>query len=133
MAYTAQQYAAALFHALRDVASKDTNKVLDNFARILREESDIALYSQIEKEYQAYEQSMQAIAIQTARKLPQQEIARIVDELQGILRDTHARTIRQSIDEDLVGGIAVQADDLLLDGSLRKKLQELKHTLAQGE
>jgi F-type H+-transporting ATPase subunit delta len=122
---TAENYAKALYDAVSEVRPEDQDKVLDNFLKILVQNGDLKLMPEIETHFESIKNKasgIQEIEVITAREHP--EIIKMVNE--HVDKDA---VIKHKIDSGLVGGVVVRIDDLLIDGSIKNSLQELKKTM----
>lgn len=126
---TAEQYAEALFESLQEVKPEHHDKILDNFVKILADNQDLKLFDEIERVYKCIDLSnkgVKEVEITTARKIAEsQELLSILNKVAG-----QKLEIRRKIDQDLVGGVIIRVDDLLIDGSVKKSLNQLKEQIA---
>jgi F-type H+-transporting ATPase subunit delta len=132
MKYTAVQYAIALHQAVFESAVADQEKVLDNFVAILKDNGDLGRVDEIEGEFFKYERDCQGIKeahVISARKLTDREEGEIIRELNRYVNGQVE--LKKQIDEGLVGGIMVKIGDVLIDGSVRKSLKELRDQLVK--
>lgn len=130
MTFTPKQYAAALHQAVFESKPSDQEKILENFAMILKENGDLGFFPEIESEFYKYEREAKGIRlaeVTAARELSKTEEQRVIEELNEYVGGKVE--LKKQIDEGLLGGIVVRLDDELIDGSVKKKLQDLKNTL----
>lgn len=69
--------------------------------------------------------------VRSAMELTQQEAARLTAALAR--RSGKEIVLRQTIDPTLIGGLIVQMGDTLLDGSVKRRLSELKDALMAAD
>lgn len=132
MRTTAKQYAQALAEAVSEARPADQDRILDNFAKLLRANGDLAMLAMIEKEFVDHNRLVRGMSlaqVSSARELSAGQERKIVDELNEYLgADVE---LRKKVDEGLVGGLLVRVDDLLIDGTIKGNLAELKNKLTK--
>ncbi|MDP3740877.1 MAG: ATP synthase F1 subunit delta [bacterium] len=130
MRFTAKQYALALHSAVSEAKPSDQDRILDNFVKLLKENRDLEMIDEIEKEFLDYDRSVHGVKIaqvSTARELSEAEESRIVDEL-----NEHVAAkveLKKKIDKGLIGGVLIKIDDELIDGTVKGNLRDLKNIL----
>lgn len=132
MRYTSKQYATALHQALEEIKPEDQDKVLDNFVAVLRQHGDLEKFAEIGEAFLEYEKTAKGLKlaeVTSARKLSGAEEEKIIRELNNYIGGRVE--LKKRIDEGLIGGIVVKIGDELIDGSIKKNLQELKSQLAE--
>lgn len=125
--YTIQQYAHTLYEVLEDTHPKDHQKVIDNFIAILSESNDSALFPEIIKEIEKLEQEKKdrkTVELTTARSLDSQEEAKLVELLHAYLGENIE--LKKAVDHGLISGLVVKVDDVVIDGSVKKRIEKLK-------
>ena len=103
---------------------------MDNFARLLGENHATELLAQIQGEYENYDRETRGVElarVTAARKLSPEEEKNIIGELNEYVRGEVE--LATKVDEGLIGGIVVRIKDELVDGSIRKNLDDLKEEL----
>lgn len=128
MKLTSQQYAQALFDAVRETAAKDHDIVLDNFVKILAQTGDLSKYEEIEREYKLLEMKEKGISEAEVT------IARDVEINSGLIHQLNEIIggkveIKKKVDEGIVGGVIVRVDDTLIDASVKTQLSTLNKEL----
>jgi F-type H+-transporting ATPase subunit delta len=132
MKYSAKQYAQALMDSLSVTDPKDTDKVLDNFVKVLAEHNDLRMYDQISEEFHKIElekKGIKQVEITSAMPLSKQAEAEIVDKLNQIVKGQIE--VSKKIDERLIGGVVVRLEDQVLDASVKNNLENLKKELSK--
>ena len=120
------QYAVLLYELTSD--GKEAAKKLKAFFGFLAKNNDLGKIKQIIKEFEIYEKKRKGIReveIASARPLAKEEKKLLLEAI----GDGKMEVI-ESIDENLLGGMTLTIGDMLIDGSLRKKLRELHRALA---
>lgn len=126
-----KQYAVALYDAGHDAAEKDIPLIVERFVRILAHDGMLRSVRQIITQFEEYWNAHEHIAdvsVTTARALPA--------ALEKTMAATFAKAlhlkqcvVRTTTDPALIGGAVVQYGDMRIDGSIRTRLQQLKHTM----
>lgn len=132
MKYTTKQYAAALFQAVFESRPQDQERVLDNFAAVLKENRDLGKLNEIEHEFFNYERESRGVSlaeITTAQPMSLASEQKIIRELNEYVGGQVE--LKKKVDEGLVGGVVIKLGDELIDGSVRKNLKDLKKQLIQ--
>lgn len=128
--YTPKQYARALHQAIVESRPEDQDIILDNLVAILKESGDFGKIDQIEEEFLSCEREVQGIRI--AEVTSAKELS--VGEEKKIIKDLNAYVggkveLKKKIDAGLIGGIVIKVGDELIDGSVKKSLEDLKSRL----
>lgn len=130
MKFTSKQYAIALHHALFESKPDDQEKILDNFAQVLKQNGDIGRMDEIEQEFFTYEKEAKGIKmadVTSAHELSTNQEQEIIKELNEHIGGQVE--LRKKIDEGLIGGVVIRVGDELIDGSVKKNLKDLKSKL----
>ncbi|OGE78914.1 MAG: ATP synthase F1 subunit delta [Candidatus Doudnabacteria bacterium RIFCSPHIGHO2_02_FULL_48_21] len=133
MRYSVKQYAQVLYEALHDTQAKDQEKILDNFVAVLKQNGDLGKFAEIEDEFTAYEKTTKGIKtaqVTTARKLSEHEAGKLIKEMNDYLGAKVE--LKQKIDAGVLGGVLIQVEDKLIDGSIKRNLQDLKNNLSES-
>ncbi len=115
-----------LVNIIADVAGTKLDPAMRNFVRVLAENHRLLLLPEISARYEEFRSDAEntvdvevisAIALSDAQQ----------DKLAAALSKRLKRTVRMqnSIDATLMGGAVVRAGDLVIDGSLKGRLQRL--------
>jgi F-type H+-transporting ATPase subunit delta len=118
--------AADLVASIADVAGDKLNAGMQNFVRVLAENHRLLLLPEIAAHFAAFRSDAEntidvevtsAVALNSAQ----------ADKLKDALAKRLKRSVRMqnSVDASLLGGAVVRAGDLVIDGSLKGRLQRL--------
>jgi len=112
----------------KKLAGKDAHGT--NFLKVLLEKGRVAVLPEISTHFEAMkaevENSVDA-TVTSATELSKKQIAEIATALKARLgRDVQIET---AIDKNLIGGAVIRAGDVVIDGSLRARLQGLATAL----
>jgi len=127
---TPKQYAAALYNSLSEASDKEHDKILDRFVGVLRANRALGMAGRIEEEFRRYDNEAKGVRlaeVTSARELTKEEEQKIVSELNRYVAGK--AEIKKKVDEGLLGGIVIKLEDEIIDGSLRRRLKELKERL----
>ena len=126
MEFSAKQYAQALHEAVSETKPQEQEKILDNFAQILKHNGDLSKIDEIEKEFLSL-RGIRQVQITSTRAFSEAEEKRIISELNEYVGAKVE--LRKKVDEGLLGGVVIKVDDELIDGSVRMSLKDLKNKL----
>lgn len=104
----------------------------DNFIRVLAENRRLILLPEIAALYEYYRQEAQGTIeaeVIAARKLKAEQLKTIIRVLKARLNREVSLTAR--IDKNLLGGVIIRAGDLVIDGSIRGRLDQLATALTR--
>ena len=121
-----QWSAADLVSLITDVAGAKLNAGMQNFVRVLAENHRLLLLPEIAAHYEALRSAVEnTIDVEVVSAVPLD--AAQADKLETALSTRLKRRVRMqnSVDSTLLGGAVVRAGDLVIDGSLKGRLQRL--------
>jgi F-type H+-transporting ATPase subunit delta len=121
-----KEYAAALYEATKNLKGSDLSKTISEFAKILFRTGSVKQIDSIINEFVKYakkQAGIEDIEITSAHPLTDKAIDEIKKYFGGKVETT------EKIDKELIGGIKIKTDNMILDGSLRKQLQLLKQSI----
>jgi F-type H+-transporting ATPase subunit delta len=114
-----------------DEISKDADDLARNFLRLAAEKGRAGEIVEMSAELDALvarAQNRLTVELQTAHELSDEEAATIVKTIEKASgREIDAT---RSVDPDLIGGIVLQVGSFRADGSVRGRLERLRHELA---
>lgn len=127
MKITPKQYAVSLFEITRGASKEESSDLIKSFVDLLRFNNNLSMEKKIIEEYQNYcrkQKGISKVKISSGEKLSPAIVSDIVNRFAGQVE------IEEEVDPALIGGIAVVInDDTLIDGSIRKKLADMKQTI----
>lgn len=126
MKYTPKQYAQALYESLKEVKEEDADLISKNFYNILLRNNDLKLVNKIIEnieEIDKKERNIFEVKISSADKLTPETISK----LRTLMGDR--AQIKEKVNPKLIGGLKIQIEDLLIDGTIKEKLNKLKRSL----
>jgi F-type H+-transporting ATPase subunit delta len=117
---------ADLASSINDVAGARLDAGMQNFVRILAENHRLLLLPEIAAHYEALRSAVENtidVEVVSAIALDSSQADKLKDALATRLK-RNVR-MRNSVDPGLLGGAVVRAGDLVIDGSLKGRLQRL--------
>jgi F-type H+-transporting ATPase subunit delta len=121
-----QRTAADLASLITDVAQAKLNAGMQNFVRVLAENHRLLLLPEIAAHYEILRSAVEnTVDVEVVSAVPLN--ADQADKLKLALSTRLKRQVRMqnSVDSSLLGGAVVRAGDLVIDGSLKGRLQRL--------
>ncbi len=112
------------------LSNDDVDNGYINFLNLLADNNRLGLLSDVVNLFKFIsEQDSKVLSadVFTAEKLDQEQLRSIAASLSK--RTQKNIKLRQHIDKSLLGGARIQAGDLVIDGSLKAKLEKLKTQL----
>jgi len=131
MKITARQYAKTLYELTKDKNHEEINGIISQLVDIFRKNSQLRLKNDIIKRYEEiYNQEKRIISAKVfSRKKLDGEMEKEISEFIKKKYKAEKVEIENNIDEGIKGGIIIRIGDEVLDGSLDRKLKELKSAL----
>lgn len=127
MKITPKQYAISLYETTKNVDKFKTEERIKSFVSILKKNNDLSLANKIKDEYNKYyrnQRNISRIEISSNDKLDSETLNGIIQKFKNQIE------VEEKIDESLIGGIVIKIDDdVLIDGSVKRKLEDLKKEL----
>ena len=127
MKITPKQYAISLYDSTKGVDDIEADKRINNFVNILKKNNDLSLAGKIIEYYYKHHQkkkNISKIEIISNDKLDSETINDIVKKFNKQIE------VEEKIDKSLIGGIILKIDDnTLIDGSIKRKLENLEKEL----
>ncbi len=121
-----KQYAEALYEIAGDLSGDKLTEALKKFVAVLSANQKLKQAGNIIKEFESItkkEAGVVEIEIMSARKLDETTLENI--------KKSFGQQVEaiETIDQSLLGGVAVRTEDKILDGSLKTQLNSLKQSL----
>jgi len=126
MKISSKQYAIALFESTRHLSEEKVGEMVKNFVAVLKKNNDLSLGNKVIEEYQNYSRRQKGIAkiqITTGKKIDSDIINVLTQKLEQSIE------IEQKVDTSIIGGAVIRTGDVLIDGSVRKRLEELRNRI----
>jgi len=123
---TNQQFARALYEAIKDLKGDKLNQALQQFVLVLVQNHKLKKADKILYEFVKYSKKQEGIvemSVSSVRKLEKSTLELINKSFGG------KTEINEELDDRLLGGIKIKTEDKIFDGSLKKQLLILKNNL----
>lgn len=133
MKATAAQYAKTLYELTKDKNHKEIDEVVSGFLEMLRKNGEMRKIGEIEGKFGEVYNSENGIIeadVTTREKISES----LETKIKHFLKEKHKAEkveINVKVDEGVKGGIIIRVGDEIVDGSLDRKLVELKKELSK--
>jgi F-type H+-transporting ATPase subunit delta len=128
MKLSPKEYAQALFEAISETASSSEDLIVERFLKILINNGDIGKWPDIEKEFVIFQTKAKGETPATINFAREHKInSELVESLNNVANKKFS--LHSQVEEKIIGGIILRSEDLLIDGSLKTQLEELKSNL----
>lgn len=127
-----KQYAVALYELTKGLSHAEIDGVISKFVRLLAERNQTSLSEKIIHEFQLHSLGQEGAVegiLTTAHRLPEAGKKTIEEKLGQRLKKTVR--LQEHIDARVLGGLIVAFPNLLIDASLRTRLQAMKQSMSQ--
>lgn len=128
---TPRHYATALFHSAAGKTHKEIDAITQRFLAQLRKRKHTHLLPKIREAYMKVRRQIGSIAVAqvtSAHELTESQRADLTKALKKTA-DVETIELQEHIDSSVIGGVRVQIEDTVYDGTLRKKLALLERHL----
>jgi len=126
MRYSPKQYAKALYESLKEAKEDKVDLVFKNFYNILLRNNDLKIINKIiEKieEIDKEERGVVEVEVTGAKEIDKDLVSKLCNLI------GKKAEIQEKVDLGLIGGLKIQINDLLIDGSIKAKLNKLRQNL----
>jgi len=127
MKITPKQYAVSLYESTRNVDKVELDKRIKRFIDILKKNNGLSLTDKIiDQFYECYrkEKNILKIEITSSNKIDPVMLNKIIQKFNSQIE------IKEKTDKSLIGGMVIKInDDILIDGSVKRKLNDLRKNL----
>jgi F-type H+-transporting ATPase subunit delta len=120
------QYAKILFSLTNAVPKDKLDEVIKEFFLFLKEERVLSKAKYIIREFEKFSKKQEGITeleIISSQELKKEEIDKIVKVF------TKKAEVKTKVNKDLIGGIIIKTDNMILDASVKTQLNKLKQHL----
>ena len=113
--------------------AEGSDELVVNFVRLLAEKGRAAEIAEVVADFDALvaaEERILDVQLTTAHELSDEEFGRIL----GRIEAASGRKVQaeRTVNPDLIGGIVLQAGSMMLDASVRGRLERLRHDLTHA-
>jgi len=123
-----KQYALSLYESLAE--NKDQGKIMENFLALVSYNKDWKNLSKIISSFEAIYDAKEGLIeakVESVRDLSASLKKQIIAWLKA--RENKEIILKESINQDLLGGFKISYQDTVVDASLKTQLQNLKNIL----
>ena len=116
--------------ALNELCGESTSEEVKNFVRILSSNKRLGLLPEIQAQFELFKANQEkSVDVEVVSAFDLSDT--LTDKLAGVLRTKLERDVKVSTskDESLLGGVLIRAGDLVIDGSVRGRLNKLTEAM----
>ena len=131
MKITPKQYALSLYELIEEIDPSNVQDVLKNFIVFLAKNNDLKLTDKIIEELETVWNDKEGVAdveVTATQKLDE-EMVSLLKEYAIKWLDKKEININKKVDDQILGGIILKHKDIVIDGSLRKKIGLMSNKL----
>lgn len=128
MKISPKQYAEALLETVDGKKAGEVKEAIKRFVEILHNNNDISKFGKIVKKFYQIWNAKKGIVeaeIVSANELDK-EILKLLNSYIVKLSGAKEVIINKKVDKNIIGGVVIKYNDMVVDGSLKNKLIELK-------
>ena len=128
MKYSPQQYASALYEAVKGKTAEKSVTVLNNFSALLKKNRDTALTRKIAEAFERYAHKKERIIsgeLVSAREMDGRLKSDVVKKMAEKTKADELY-LKEKFDDNLIGGFKIKAGEFLLDASLKGTLMKMR-------
>lgn len=117
---------------LKKILGDTINKKLFNFLSLLIDKKRFNLISDIQNEFNKLvnrNKGLVVAEVSTATQISPNELEEIKQKLETLVGKNEKVSIESKTDPNLLGGIVVKMNDLVYDGSIKGRLEDMKRRL----
>ncbi len=127
----AKQYALSLFNLLESESKESWSALIKDWTDLLIENGDYKLVDEIIIEFsKIWDQEKKELKAVLSSAYPLLDESRqLVMEYLKTKTDSKMISLKEEIDEDILGGVVLRYDDKVIDASLKNNLNNLKSNI----
>ena len=125
-----KKYAVSLYQSLHGAEKEKIPTMIKAFIALVVRNQDMHKMDTIMKAFVAYANTMEKrveVTVSSAHELAQTTRQAVAHHLQQAL--DRQVTIQAEVDPTLIGGLVLKYDDVIVDGSVKKRIELLSQTL----
>jgi len=126
MKYKTRDLASLLLALVKDAPQKEIPNLINKFVDYIKETHATALLPRILKTFDALwnkEHGIKKALISVAKPMSREEKLEVEVALGA------ETELEEKVEPEMIGGIKIMIDDLLVDASLKRRLEDLKQTI----
>ncbi|MFA6392433.1 MAG: ATP synthase F1 subunit delta [Patescibacteria group bacterium] len=127
---TPKKYAQALYESLEGKDKAEIASAITSFIQVLVRNKSISKSDKVISAFQDYlneQEGIQAVSVYSVKALHQEEKKEIKSGLKQALKKEIE--LIEYIDPELMGGVILKYGDVIVDGSVKNKIENLANTI----
>ncbi len=127
-----KKYATILYELVASQSDDKAKESLSSFVKLVARNKDLAKIDRVIRAFQKLadqQERMTAVTMTTAHPVDHETLQAVTHELKKVL-GTDVR-LTHSLDQRLIGGAVLRYGDIVVDGSVRKRIELLGKTIAK--
>lgn len=128
---TEKDYGRVLHESLRNVQPEEIPEILKRFVSLIAKKGMLGKYRKIEREYTKLyntENKISEVTVTLQERLTLDKKQTLISKLKEWL-GAQDIILTEKVDQRIIGGIKIATDGMVYDGTLSRKLEELKKQL----
>jgi F-type H+-transporting ATPase subunit delta len=128
MKISPKKYAQALLEAIGEKKVSEIKEVIKKFVEIMQANNNLSQINKVIEQFNKLWNKKQGIIeaeIISAKELDK-EIVKLLNSYIIKLTGAKEAILNKKVDKNILGGVIIKYKDIIIDGSLRNKLDELK-------
>ncbi|EKE11159.1 MAG: hypothetical protein ACD_15C00133G0010 [uncultured bacterium] len=133
MKITAAQYAKSLYEAIKEKPQAEVDLMVANFVKLLQKNNQMKLAGKIIESFSGFynaENGIVEAGIVSAKELSPDELKKIEDYI-AKKYSAEEVVLQHVVDKEIKGGIVITVGDERMDGSIMRKINNLRTLLAR--
>ena len=121
-------------HLLKTVFDGKLDPLLMSFLGVMNDKGRLRLLPEVLDAFDdllADQRGIVEVDVTVARKLAKDDLENVRQKIAGSLKKE--TVLHQYVDENILGGLIIRVGDTLIDGSVRKQLDEMRDTLLNAK
>jgi F-type H+-transporting ATPase subunit delta len=128
--FTARQYAIALHQSLEKCSASEQKQNIINFLKILHRNRQFNIIDKVIKELDKLikeKNDILEIDVVSAVKIEEKELVKLLEK-----KLKKKIELKSNIDKEIIAGLIIKINDLLIDGSVKTQLRLLNNKLSNN-
>ena len=127
-----KKYAISLFESLQGIEKEKIPEMIKSFVNLLVRNKDLKKADKVIKAFQDYlnkQENIVEVSVISAKPLNDQTKQEVINQLKSSLNKKIE--LKEEQDPDLVGGVVLKYGDVVVDGSVKRRIELLADSLKE--